>query len=85
MFLNKVVVGNGYKVKHDMPSFTAPPAGYDSVSISFLHCLASFLNFGLTRYYHQVLAEVGGSLNYDELVVYTDKAIRPSYLVLYDA
>ncbi|EIM80823.1 ADP-ribosylation [Stereum hirsutum FP-91666 SS1] len=62
MFLNKVVVGNGYKVKHDMPSFTAPPAGYDSV-----------------------LAEVGGSLNYDELVVYTDKAIRPSYLVLYDA
>lgn len=34
-----------------------------------------------------VLAEValGGSLNYDELVCYTEHAIRPSYLVMYDA
>jgi hypothetical protein len=35
--------------------------------------------------YDSVLAEIGGSLNYDELVVYTNDAIRPSYLVLYDA
>jgi len=37
--------------------------------------------------YDSVLAEVapGGSLNYDELVCYTDDAIRPSYLVIYDA
>jgi hypothetical protein len=32
----------------------------------------------------QVLAEVGSSLNYDELVVYNNDAIRPSYLVMYD-
>ncbi|KIJ11977.1 hypothetical protein PAXINDRAFT_163988 [Paxillus involutus ATCC 200175] len=34
-----------------------------------------------------VLAEVvvGGSLNYDELVCYTENAIRPSYLLIYDA
>jgi len=31
-----------------------------------------------------VLAEVGGSLNYDELIVYTNDAVRPSYLVMYE-
>lgn len=31
----------------------------------------------------QVLGEAGGSLNYDELVVYRDEAVRPSYLVVY--
>ena len=37
--------------------------------------------------FFQVLAEVvtGGSLNYDELVCYTENAVRPSYLVMYDA
>jgi len=37
--------------------------------------------------YDSVLAEVvnGGSLNYDELICYTNDAIRPSYLVMYDA
>ncbi|KAH0833182.1 ADP-ribosylation [Lanmaoa asiatica] len=37
--------------------------------------------------YDSVLAEValGGSLNYDELVCYTENAIRPSYLLIYDA
>jgi len=34
--------------------------------------------------YDSVLAEVGSSLNYDELVVYNNDAIRPSYLVMYD-
>ena len=33
---------------------------------------------------NQVLAEAGLSLNYDELVVYDNDAIRPSYLVMYD-
>ena len=33
----------------------------------------------------QVLAEKGSRLNHDELVVYTNDAIRPSYLVMYDA
>ena len=32
----------------------------------------------------QVLAEVGGSLNYDELIVYKNEAVRPSYLVMYE-
>ncbi|KAJ3979262.1 hypothetical protein F5890DRAFT_1589450 [Lentinula detonsa] len=35
--------------------------------------------------YDSVLAEKGGSLNYDELVVYTNDAIRPSFLVMYEA
>ncbi|KAK2460256.1 hypothetical protein APHAL10511_007645 [Amanita phalloides] len=35
--------------------------------------------------YDSVLAEKGGSLNYDELVVYTNDAIRPSFLVVYEA
>ncbi|KIJ66837.1 hypothetical protein HYDPIDRAFT_166294 [Hydnomerulius pinastri MD-312] len=37
--------------------------------------------------YDSVLAEVvvGGSLNYDELVCYSENAIRPSYLLMYDA
>ncbi|KAF9790510.1 hypothetical protein BJ322DRAFT_1104161 [Thelephora terrestris] len=35
--------------------------------------------------YNSVLAEVvpGGALNYDELVVYNNEAVRPSYLVMY--
>jgi len=35
--------------------------------------------------YDSVLAEVvpGGALNYDELVVYQNEAVRPSYLVMY--
>ncbi|KAL1740194.1 hypothetical protein HDZ31DRAFT_47990, partial [Schizophyllum fasciatum] len=32
-----------------------------------------------------VLAEVGGNLNYDELVVYRNEAIKPAYLVIYDS
>ncbi|KAI5120710.1 hypothetical protein M0805_007672 [Coniferiporia weirii] len=35
--------------------------------------------------YDSVLAEKGGSLNHDELVVYTNDAIRPSFLVMYDS
>jgi len=34
--------------------------------------------------WRQVLGEVGDRLNYDELVVYNNDAIRPSYLVMYD-
>ena len=32
----------------------------------------------------QVLGEVGAGLSYDELVVYHNGSIRPSYLVIYD-
>jgi len=64
LLLNKVIVGNGFKVTKDQDTLQAPPSGYDSV-----------------------LAEVapGGTLNYDELVLYNNDAIRPSYLVVYDA
>ncbi|KAI0090989.1 hypothetical protein BDY19DRAFT_886832 [Irpex rosettiformis] len=62
IFLNKVIVGRGYKMTQDNTSLTAPPAGFDSV-----------------------LAEKGARLNHDELVVYCNEAIRPSYLVMYDA
>ncbi|KAF6755456.1 hypothetical protein DFP72DRAFT_811701 [Ephemerocybe angulata] len=34
--------------------------------------------------FDSVLAEKGGSLNYDELVIYNNEAIRPSFLVVYD-
>ncbi|KAF5370465.1 hypothetical protein D9615_009750 [Tricholomella constricta] len=34
--------------------------------------------------YHSVLAETGKALNYDELIVYTEDAIRPSFLVMYE-
>lgn len=34
--------------------------------------------------YDSVYGEPGGGLNYDELVVYTDHAIRPAYLVMYE-
>lgn len=35
----------------------------------------------------QVIGEpsLGGSLNYDELVVYNNDAARPGYLVMYDS
>ncbi|KDQ55822.1 hypothetical protein JAAARDRAFT_59795 [Jaapia argillacea MUCL 33604] len=35
--------------------------------------------------YDSVLGEVGKRLNYDELIVYKDEAILPSYLVIYDS
>ncbi|KAF5370433.1 hypothetical protein D9615_009748 [Tricholomella constricta] len=34
--------------------------------------------------YDSVLAETGGSLNHDELIVYTNDAIRPSFLVIFE-
>ena len=33
MLLNKVVVGRGYKLTGNKTRLTAPPAGYDSVSV----------------------------------------------------
>ncbi|KAI0056239.1 ADP-ribosylation [Artomyces pyxidatus] len=35
------------------------------------------------RGYDSVIGEPGGDLNYDESIVYTNDAIRPSYLVIY--
>lgn len=33
--------------------------------------------------YHSVIGEPGGSVNYSEISVYHDDAIRPSWLVVY--
>ena len=75
--LNKVIVGKGFKRLNDAPTLTSPPAGYDSVRNGTL-----IIERFLTSF--QVLAEKGMALNYDELVVYREDAIRPSYLVMYE-
>ena len=45
----------------------------------------SYIILDACSWHIQVLAEKGSRLNHDELVVYTNDAIRPSYLVMYDA
>jgi hypothetical protein len=82
VLLNKVVVGKGKKLMYDDTTLTAPPPGYDSVSTNDI---GSPLETCSILCAHQVLAEKGGSLNHDELVVYDNDAIRPSYIVMYDA
>ena len=39
----------------------------------------------LPQQYSQVIANPGSGLNYDELIVYNNDAIRPSWFLLYDA
>jgi len=85
ILLNKVVVGKGYKMTQDNTKLTAPPPGYDSVCLHIYGCLSGLgVDFA---WMIQVLAEVAlaGSLNYDELICYTEDAVRPSYLLIYDA
>lgn len=67
----------------DNTKLTAPPPGYDSVCLIVVLVVLRVLTAGMMK----VLAEValGGSLNYDELVCYAENAIRPSYLLMYDA
>lgn len=83
ILLNKVVVGKVCKMTCDNGQLTAPPVGYNSVGFSFF-TLVSILHSLTSACHIQVLAE-GGSFDRDELVVYTNDAIRPSYLVMYDA
>ena len=78
ILLNKVIVGKGFKMLHDEPTLTSPPAGCDSVRTRTKVVQA------LADSSFQVLAEKGMALNYDELVVYREDAIRPSYLVMYE-
>ena len=82
ILLNKVVVGKGYKLSATSPTLTAPPAGYDSVSIALaIRNRKSWDWINSTK----VLYQAGTSLCEDELVIYTSDAVRPSYLVMYDA
>ncbi|KAL6078970.1 PARP catalytic domain-containing protein [Balamuthia mandrillaris] len=38
---------------------------------------------GPPKGFHSVLGEVGSSLNYDEVIVYTEEAVYPAYLIIY--
>ena len=80
MLLNNVVVGYGKKLTQRNNTLTAPPPGYDSVSVFRLVFFVGALTGS------QVLAEASpGKLNYDRLVIYDNTAIRPSYLVMYQS
>ena len=75
-----VVVGNPKTFTTDQPTLTQPPTGFNSVGlISFP--LELFVTFW------QIIGGPSstGSLNYDELIVYTNGAVRPAYLVVYDS
>jgi len=79
MLLNNVLAGKEYVTEVSEPSLTGPPSGYDSVCASLRR-----YGEGLTRLQKQVYGQPGQDLNYDELVVYTEHAIRPAYLVMYE-
>lgn len=81
MLLNNVLAGSEYTTQFSEPHRTGPPPGYDSVG-TFLSRHRTF--GGLTCLHEQVYGEPGRDLNYDELVVYTEHAIRPAYLVMYE-
>lgn len=44
ILLNKVVVGKGHKLTHDLTSLTAPPHGFDSVRLQIL-CIMIKVHF----------------------------------------
>ena len=78
MLLNKVIVGRGYKLQSGNSALTAPPAGYDSVRL-----LSTSLQYASNlRLVTKILVEIGAGQ--DELVVFSDDAIRPYYLVIYE-
>jgi hypothetical protein len=75
---SSVMVASSRKI---MTSLLLPPAGTTLYVCGLCSCLSETNDLGV-----QVLAEpdARGSLNYDEVVVYTNDAIRPSYLVMYE-
>lgn len=78
--LNKVVVGKGAK-SGISSALKRPPPGYDSVSLS------KAFRSPCTHHCHRTSIKViidNGHVN-DELVVFTNDAIRPVYLLMYDA
>lgn len=79
MLLNNVLAGSEYVTVYSATHLKGPPQGYDSVCISLSRATPT-----LTRLGKQVYGKPGNHLNYDELVVYTDRAIRPAYLVMYE-
>lgn len=85
MILAKVVAGRTYTTQgHPTPKpFEAAPTGYDSVSRSSQCDRGACLHVNTCS---QVLGTVLGSLSGNAtIVVYTHEAIRPSFLVVYEA
>jgi len=81
MLLNNVLAGFEYTTQFSEPHLKGPPSGFDSVCTPFLWY---GIPQALTRLCEQVYGKPGKDLNYDELVVYTDHAIRPTYLLMYE-
>ena len=80
MLLNNVLAGSAHTTMFNAPHLKGPPQGYDSVCILLL----PYLLEGLMDLHKQVYGKPGQDLKYDELVVYTNHAIRPAYLVMYE-
>jgi len=81
MLLNNVLAGYEYTTVFSEPHLTGPPSGYDSVCTPLSE--GTERSEDLTRPCKQVYGQPGRDLNYDELVVYDEHAIRPAYLVMY--
>ena len=79
MLLNDVIVGETFPTDVAMKGATSPPKGYDSVGIYL------YLSRKVSDGPRQVCGLPGSQLRFDETCVYNDDAIRPIYLVLYDA
>ena len=82
MLLSHVVAVNGAKLMVNATELTEPPAGYESVRPKF----SPFFSESFVTVV-QVIGEPSAAsvLNYDELVVYTNDAVLPGYVVMYDA
>ncbi|EPS93941.1 hypothetical protein FOMPIDRAFT_93895 [Fomitopsis schrenkii] len=70
MLLSEVILGRVSRMTRGDSTLTEPPTGYDSV-------------VGEPGGYHPAAGEPEGELNYDEVIVYKNEAIRPLFLVIY--
>jgi len=80
MFLD-VAVGKAYETYHNKPTLVCPPKGCNSVRGTHFSGGENGLNQAFT--FAQVYGKAGADLKYDEVVVYTNDAIRPSWLIVY--
>ncbi|KAL1675885.1 hypothetical protein EV122DRAFT_217501, partial [Schizophyllum commune] len=87
LLVSKVVMGRPLELRYSDPSISEPPPGHHSASDEVSWRQADIQDHAGSG---NVLAEpftipLAGALNYDEVVVYRNEAIRPAYLVLYKA
>jgi len=81
MLLSNVAVGKAYETYHNKPTLVRPPKGCNSVRGVRFSGSENRLNKAFT--FVQVYGKAGADLRYDEVVVYTNDAIRPSWLIVY--